>query len=202
LRQDRTKRSLDGSAVTVGVYLVAISGFPYLSSAGRNRYCQRDDAKPTSQAGIMAQAARRQQPQPRPRSRSPRPRYYCVIGGNGHWQPNKRLRQLGFRNKACGPDGPEARAIAEEMNRQATAARLTQDTARAVAAAGLPSAMYEMLNAFTEVNAKHLHQQQSEKFEPQTVEYRAPIRLQTRPPAVSLVGRLRASLRTMFAARR
>jgi hypothetical protein len=168
----------------------------------------------------MAQAARRRQPQARPRSRPPRPRYYCDIGGNGHWQPNKRLRQLGFRNKACGPDGPEARAIAEQMNRQATAARLTQDTARAVAAAALPSAMYEMLNAFTEVNAEHLHRQQSEKFElqtveywppvwtqserfeTQTVEYGPPVRIQTWPPVASLVGRLRAALHTMLHAAR
>jgi hypothetical protein len=146
----------------------------------------------------MAQAARIRQSQSRPRLRSPRPRYYCVIGGNGHWQPNKRLRDLGFRNKACGPDGPEARAIAEEMNGRATAARLTEDAARAVADAGSSSAVYEMLDAFTEVNAKHLHRQQSEKFEPQTVEYRSPVRIQTRPPVASLVGRLRAALKTMF----
>jgi hypothetical protein len=61
------------------------------------------------------------------------------------WQPNKRLRELGFRNAACGPDGPEARAIAEEWNREATASRLSADTARAVMDAGTQSAMYTML---------------------------------------------------------
>jgi hypothetical protein len=165
-------------------------------------------------------AARRQQSQPRPGSRSPRPRYYCVIGRNGHWQPNKRLRELGFRNKACGPDGPEARAIAEEMNRQATAVRLTEDAARAIADAGSASAVYDMLGAFTEVNAEHLYRKQSEKFEPQTVEYRPPVRtqsercetqiveygppvrLQTRPRLASLFGRLRGALVTMFHATR
>jgi hypothetical protein len=149
----------------------------------------------------MAQAARRQRPQPGPRSRPRRPRYYSVTrSGNGHWQPNKRLRELGFRNQACGPDGPEARAIAEAMNRQATAARLTADAARAVADASSSSAVYGMLCAFTDVNAEHLYRKQSEKFEPQTVEYRLPVRLQTRSP--SLVGRLRAALQTMFHATR
>jgi hypothetical protein len=79
----------------------------------------------------MAQAARLQRPQPQPRPT--RPRYYSVIGGRGHRRPGKRLRALGFRNVACGDDSPEARAIAEAMNRQANVAlntaRLTADAA-------------------------------------------------------------------------
>jgi hypothetical protein len=164
----------------------------------------------------MAQAARLQRPQPRPT----RPRYYSVIGGRGYWQPGKRLRALGFCNVACGDDSPEARAIAEAMNRRATAARLTADAARAVADASSSSAVYDMLGAFTEVNAEHLYRMQSEKFELQTVEYwppvptqserfetqileyGPPVRLQTRPPLSSLVGRLRAALHTMFHATR
>jgi hypothetical protein len=97
------------------------------------------------------------------------------------------------------------------MNRQATAARLTADAAQAVADASSSSAVYGMLGAFTEVNARQLHRTQFEKFEgqtveyrpleksePQTVEYEPPVCLQTRPPPASLVGRLRAALQTMF----
>jgi hypothetical protein len=66
-----------------------------------------------------------------------------------------------------------------------------------------------MLGAFTDVNARQLHRTQKfegqtveyrplEKSEFQTVEYGPPVCLQTRQPSVSLVGRLRAALRTMF----
>jgi hypothetical protein len=148
----------------------------------------------------MAQAARLQQrPQLQPRQQR-RPRYYSVIGGRGYWQPNKQLRALGFRNVTCGEDSPEARAIAEAMNRQATAARLTADAARAVADAGSSKAVYGMLGAFTEVNAKHLHRQQSEKFEPQKVEYRPLVRLQTQQPTRWLEW-LRAAFPRFHAAR-
>jgi hypothetical protein len=84
------------------------------------------------------------------------------------------------------------------MNRQATAARLTKDAARAVVEAGLPSAVYDMLESFTEVNTKHLHRQHSERSEPQTVEFRPPVRIQTRPPGASVASRLRAALNIMF----
>jgi hypothetical protein len=53
----------------------------------------------------------------RKRKRSGDPKFYSVIGRNGHWQPGKRGRDLGFGNVACGPDGPKAVAIAENMNR-------------------------------------------------------------------------------------
>jgi hypothetical protein len=62
-------------------------------------------------------------PLPRKRIRQKRkrpgdPKYYSRIGRMGHWQPGKRGRDLGFGNVACGPDGPEAIAIAENMNRR------------------------------------------------------------------------------------
>ncbi|MBB4042059.1 hypothetical protein GGR34_003744 [Microvirga flocculans] len=42
--------------------------------------------------------------------------YYVVIRGNGFWQPTARMKALGFHNVPCGPDGPEARKVAEEWN--------------------------------------------------------------------------------------
>jgi hypothetical protein len=149
----------------------------------------------------MAQAARLQRPQPQPRPT--RPLYYSVIGGRGHWQPGKRLRALGFRNVACGDDSPEARAIAEAMNRQATAARLTGDAARAVTDAPAQTfAVYDMLNAWTWVNEQQLRRRRFEEFELRTAPRRPSVCFQTRPPLASLVGRLRAALHTMFHATR
>lgn len=42
--------------------------------------------------------------------------YYVVRNGRGYWQPKKNMRALGFECTSCGPDGPEARAIAEGLN--------------------------------------------------------------------------------------
>lgn len=45
-------------------------------------------------------------------------RYYTVRrNGRGYWQPTPGMRALGFKPVACGPDGPAAWAIAEELNR-------------------------------------------------------------------------------------
>jgi hypothetical protein len=43
---------------------------------------------------------------------------YRVQGSNnrGFWKPNARQRAAGFPNTPCGPDGPNAWALAEEMN--------------------------------------------------------------------------------------
>jgi hypothetical protein len=49
--------------------------------------------------------------------------YYSVIKGRGYWRPTKRMRALGFTIVRCGPDGPEAWAIAVEWNRKWQAAR-------------------------------------------------------------------------------
>lgn len=44
--------------------------------------------------------------------------YYVVRNGNGYWQPKPAMKLLGFESTACGPDGPEAWAKAEELNRK------------------------------------------------------------------------------------
>jgi hypothetical protein len=104
------------------------------------------------------------------------------------------LRTLGFRNVACGPDGPEAHVIAEEMNREAIARRTAQDAARAAVNVG---DALDMLRTFSEANAALLARSQFEEFETQTVEYRAPVRIQTRPPARRFEW-LRSALNTLF----
>jgi len=43
-------------------------------------------------------------------------RYYSVIKGRGYWQPNAAMRRAGFSSTKCGPDGPTAWAIAEQLN--------------------------------------------------------------------------------------
>jgi hypothetical protein len=42
--------------------------------------------------------------------------YYAVRNGRGYWQPKPAMRRLGFEPTACGPDGPDAWAIAEALN--------------------------------------------------------------------------------------
>jgi hypothetical protein len=80
------------------------------------------------------------QPQPRTRPKRKRtwrkrrpgdPKHYSVtVGGEGHWQPSKSLRKLGYQNVRCGPDGAEAIAIAENVNRLARAQRAAIDARR------------------------------------------------------------------------
>jgi hypothetical protein len=73
-----------------------------------------------------------------------RPRYYVVKRGRGYWQPTAPMRARGCPSVACGVDGPEARAVAEEWNatwdilRRGAAA---SDTA--IAAAGFPPEEFE-----------------------------------------------------------
>lgn len=43
-------------------------------------------------------------------------RYYVVRNGRGFWQPKASIRALGFTAVACGEDGPNAWARAEDMN--------------------------------------------------------------------------------------
>lgn len=40
--------------------------------------------------------------------------YYVTRGEKGYWQPTKAMRDLGWKAVACGPDGPEAWAIARK----------------------------------------------------------------------------------------
>jgi len=44
-------------------------------------------------------------------------RYYTVKHGRGYWQPTPTMRRLGFKPTSCGPDGPAAWQMAEELNR-------------------------------------------------------------------------------------
>lgn len=44
--------------------------------------------------------------------------YYVVRNGNGYWQSKPAMRLLGFQSTPCGPDGPEAWAKAEDLNRK------------------------------------------------------------------------------------
>jgi hypothetical protein len=51
-------------------------------------------------------------------------KHYCVKrGGRGFWTPTKKMRAVGFASVPCGPDGPEAWAIAEEWERRWQATR-------------------------------------------------------------------------------
>jgi hypothetical protein len=48
--------------------------------------------------------------------------YYIVVGTCGRWRPSKKMRKLGFRDIACGTDGPTAWAIATECNKRVAVA--------------------------------------------------------------------------------
>jgi hypothetical protein len=115
------------------------------------------------------------------------PAYYCVINGRGHWQPNKRLRELGFSNVSCGRDGPEAWATAENMNRLARAKRAVEDAERATADAARikPCAKYMLLDAWTSVNTTALQTELQTAPRStaglQTAPRQPLVRLQTRP---------------------
>jgi hypothetical protein len=43
-------------------------------------------------------------------------RHYVVKRGRGFWQPTKKMCAHGFYPVPCGPDGPDAWAIAEQWN--------------------------------------------------------------------------------------
>ena len=121
--------------------------------------------------GDMAQPNLRPLPyRKRPRRKRKRPgdpKYYDVIDGNGYWQPGKGLRELGYYNVPCGPDGPDAIAIAENLNREAFAKRAIVGVARAVRDSG-PMAINAMLEAWSGLNAERLQRSQTIEFEPQT----------------------------------
>jgi hypothetical protein len=42
--------------------------------------------------------------------------YYTIIAGRGYWRPTRKMRVLGFQIVRCGPDGPDAWALAAEWN--------------------------------------------------------------------------------------
>jgi hypothetical protein len=49
--------------------------------------------------------------------------YYVVIKGRGYWRPHPRMCALGFQIVRCGPDGPDAWALADEWNKRWQAVR-------------------------------------------------------------------------------
>jgi hypothetical protein len=49
--------------------------------------------------------------------------YYVVVKGRGYWRPHPRMRAFGFQIVRCGPDGPEAWALAAEWNERWQAVR-------------------------------------------------------------------------------
>jgi hypothetical protein len=49
--------------------------------------------------------------------------YQVRRNGRGFWEPTPRMRELGFRSIACGPDGPDAWAIARQWQARWEAAR-------------------------------------------------------------------------------
>jgi hypothetical protein len=51
------------------------------------------------------------------------PNYQVRRNGRGFWEPTPRMRELGFRSVPCGPDGPEAWAIAQQWQDRWEAAR-------------------------------------------------------------------------------
>jgi hypothetical protein len=42
------------------------------------------------------------------------PNYQVRRNGRGFWEPTRRMRELGFRNIACSPDGPDAWTLARQ----------------------------------------------------------------------------------------
>jgi len=49
--------------------------------------------------------------------------YYTAIAGRGYWRPTCKMRALGFNIIRCGPDGPDAWAIAVAWNARWQAVR-------------------------------------------------------------------------------
>ena len=51
------------------------------------------------------------------------PNYQVRRNGRGFWEPTPRMRELGFGSVPCGPDGPDAWAIAQQWQDRWIAAR-------------------------------------------------------------------------------
>ena len=54
---------------------------------------------------------------------TPKIPYYVVKKGRGFWQPDRRLKDMGFVPTPCGPDGPRARELATRLADEASAAQ-------------------------------------------------------------------------------
>jgi hypothetical protein len=71
----------------------------------------------------------------------------------GYWQIPREVRALGFKSVPCGPDGPEAWAIAATMNARLNIARRKGPTSiEMAAAAGLVPEEAEILRANAIIN--------------------------------------------------
>src|SRR5262245_57234630 len=42
--------------------------------------------------------------------------YYVVVKGRGYWRPHPRMVRFGFQIVRCGPDGPDAWALAQSWS--------------------------------------------------------------------------------------
>jgi hypothetical protein len=62
-------------------------------------------------------------------------RHYRVRRSKGFWEPTPTMRRLGFYAVPCGPDGPDAWALAEEWNRRWDKTRRGEAPSPAMAAA-------------------------------------------------------------------
>src|SRR6516164_9616890 len=51
------------------------------------------------------------------------PNYQVRRNGRGYWEVTPKMRDLGFCNVRCGPDGPEAWSIARQWQERWEAAR-------------------------------------------------------------------------------
>lgn len=62
-------------------------------------------------------------------------KHYAVKNGQGFWQPTATMKELGFRSVPCGPDGPEAWAVADQWEQRWQATRRGEAPSPAMAAA-------------------------------------------------------------------
>jgi hypothetical protein len=58
-------------------------------------------------------------------------KYYVLIKGRGYWRPTKRMKELGFSDIRCGPDGPPAWKIAADWNERWQRVRRGEEAAPA-----------------------------------------------------------------------
>jgi hypothetical protein len=57
-------------------------------------------------------------------------KFYALIKGRGYWRPTKRMKELGFSDIRCGPDGPAAWTIAGNWNERWQRVRRGEEAAQ------------------------------------------------------------------------
>lgn len=70
-------------------------------------------------------------------ARRPQIPYYRIVNGNGFWEPNARMKKVGFVSTPCGPDGPEAHAKAWALNTEWQRVRTSGEFIRRLASASI-----------------------------------------------------------------